>query len=323
VAEVLGQNPRILKSGVTPAEVYREMWQALARGETWSGELHNRRKNGEIFIENAVIAPVVDQSGRTTHFVALKEDVTTQRRTVALLAKEREVSEMKTRFISVTSHEFRTPMSAAMGSVELLANHHDRLTPAKRQELLNRITTALRGMAGMLDEILLLNRMDAKRVEFRLAPLDLRQVVENSLEEIRLADRSEHPLALQVDGETRGFVSDANLLRHILSNLISNAVHYSPAGQPVTVRVEVTPEGARLAVEDRGIGIPPADIARLFQPFERGSNVGTIKGTGLGLSIVKRMVELLGGTVAIESPGAGGTRFVIQLPLLPLPATHP
>lgn len=317
--EVVGQNPRILKSGETPAEVYREMWQALTRGRTWSGELHNRKKNGEIYIENAVIAPVVDQAGRTTHFVALKEDVTTQKRTVALLAKEREVSEMKTRFISVTSHEFRTPMAAAMGSVELLANHLDRLAPAKRDELLNRITVSLRRMTEMLDEILLLNRMDAKRVEVCPGLLDLRLLVQNSLEETRLADHAAHRFALEISGDTAGFVTDPSLMQHILSNLLSNAVRYSPAGSQVTVRLAVGAAGARLEIEDQGIGIPPADVTRLFHPFERGSNVGTIKGTGLGLSIVKRMIELLGGTVGIESAPGAGSRFVIQHPRLPAP----
>lgn len=316
-AEALGQNPRILKSGETPAEVYREMWQALARGETWSGELQNRKKNGEIYIENAVIAPVVNGDGQITHYVALKEDVTTQLRTVALLAKEREVSEMKTRFISVTSHEFRTPMSAAMGSAELLAVHFDRLTPAKRTELLNRVAISLSRMNEMLDEILLLNRMDAKRVEVIPGPLDLRLLAQNSLEEARLADHEAHPFTLEITGETAGFVTDPSLMQHILSNLLSNAARYSPAGSPVTMRLTVEATGARLEVEDQGIGIPPADVGRLFQPFERGSNIGNIKGTGLGLSIVKRMIELLGGTVNVEPVPGGGSRFVIHHPRLP------
>ena len=316
-AEALGQNPRILKSGETPAEVYREMWQALARGETWNGTLHNRKKTGETYIENVVIAPVVDGGGRVTSYVALKEDVTTHLQTVALLAKEREVTEMKTRFISVTSHEFRTPMAAAMGSAELLANHLERLTPAKRAELLNRITIALHRMAAMLDEILLLNRMDSKRVAVHPVALDFHRLVQNSLEEARLADPDAHRFEFAVAGDPAGFVTDASLMQHILSNLLSNAVRYSPAGSPITVRLEVGAAGARLEVEDHGIGIPPADIARLFQPFERGSNVGAIKGTGLGLSIVKRMIELLGGTVEIETPAGGGSRFVIRHPRLP------
>jgi PAS domain S-box-containing protein len=313
-AEAVGQNPRVLKSGETPQEVFREMWSTLERGKIWSGELHNRRKNGENFIENAVIAPVVDEHGRPTHYVAMKEDVTTQRRTIALLAKEREVSEMKSRFLSVTSHEFRTPMSAALGSVELLANHLERLAPEKRRELLDRITTSLHRMTEMLDEILLLNRIDAKRVEVKLAPQDLRPLVEGIIEEARVGDRGSHRFELQVEGDPQGFVTDANLLHHILANLLSNAVRYSPAGQPVTVQLAMDGAGARLAVTDRGIGIPPADLARLFQPFERGSNVGNIKGTGLGLSIVKRMVELLGGTIAVEAPAEGGTRFAVLLP---------
>lgn len=313
-AEVLGQNPRLLKSGSTPSEVYREMWRALRLGEVWSGELYNRKKTGEPFIENAVIAPLVDERGRATHYVAMKEDVTTQRRTIALLEKEREVSEMKSRFLSVTSHEFRTPMAAVVGSVELLANHLDRLGPEKRRELLDRITTSLHRMTDMLDDILLLNRIDAKRVEVQAAPHNLRPLVEGIVEEARAGDRSAHAIELQVEGDTQGIVTDPNLLQHILSNLLSNALRYSPAGKPVTVQLRVDPAGVRLAVADKGIGIPPGDLPRLFQPFERGSNVGNIKGTGLGLSIVKRMVELLGGTIAAEARPGGGTCFTVQFP---------
>ena len=322
-AEALGQNPRILKSGQTPPEVYRAMWKALSRREAWTGELSNRTKSGEIFLETVVIAPVVDQQGRPTHYVALKDDITANKRheadLSAKLEREHEMSEMKTRFISVTSHEFRTPMAAAMGSVEILANHLDRLSPEKRRELLARITTSLERMAAMLDEILLLNRIDANRVQTQLALLDLGSFVQHAIEEIRLGDRDQHRFEFYATGDAMTFPSDANLLQHILSNLLSNAVRYSPAGTLVTVQLTSGVEQAELFVEDKGIGISESDRERIFEPFERGSNVGTIKGTGLGLNIVKRMIALLGGTVTLTAVESGGSRFTITLPRHPMP----
>ena len=205
-------------------------------------------------------------------------------------------------------------MSAAMGSAELLHNHYERLAPAKREELFSRISTSLHRMTEMLDDVLTLNRIHAKRVEVRLVNTDLRQFVQNVIEEIHVGDRDAHRFELQLPAAATPFVTDTHLLHHILSNLLSNAVRYSPAGTRVTVQLEVDDVQARLTVQDEGIGIPTADHARIFEPFERGSNVGTIKGTGLGLNIVKRMTELLGGTIALESPAGGGTRFRLGFP---------
>ena len=320
--EATGQNPRILKSGETAPEIYRAMWQTITHGKVWTGELRNRRKNGEIYLESVVIAPVVDDKGQTTHYVALKDDVTAQKRSAAdaaaKLEREHQISEMKSRFISVTSHEFRTPMAAAMGSVELLLNHLDRLTPAKRQELLNRIDLSLHRMTAMLDDILTLNRLDTNRTEVRLGPLDLRLLLRNVMEEIELGDRKAHVFELRTAGDCGAFVSDPNLLHHIFSNLFSNAVRYSAAGKLVQVAATVDATGARVAITDQGIGIPPADLTRLFQPFERGSNVGTIGGTGLGLNIVKRMTEGLGGTITVAPVASGGTCFTLTLPPPPI-----
>jgi len=321
--EVIGQNPRVLKSGETPPETYRAMWQTLAGGGVWTGELSNRTKSGELYRETVVIAPVVDDHGRATHYVAIKDDITAKQRHEAeltdKLAREQELSEMKTRFISVTSHEFRTPMAAAMGSVEILANHLDRLTPEKRRELLDRITFSLHRMTEMLDEILLLNRMDANRVAVLLTPVDLRQFARNVLEEVRLGDRDAHRFEMSATGETAAVVTDPKLLHHILSNLLSNAVRYSPAGTLITLRLAVTAGRTQIAVEDQGIGIPEADRARIFEAFERGSNVGTVKGSGLGLNIVQRMTGLLGGTVALATAAGGGSCFTLDFPPLSTP----
>ncbi len=249
------------------------------------------------------------------------EDITQQKRLVqeteAMLDRERQVSEMRTRFISVTSHEFRTPMAAALGSAELLQKYQERLTPAKREELFERLGRSLHRMTEMLDEILILNRMDANRVEVSLGSIDLAAFVRNVVDEIRAGDHDAHSFVVTFSGDAARFVSDRNLLHHILSNLLSNAVRYSPAGSAVDVQTVADPTNVRLSVRDQGIGIPPGDHARIFEAFERGSNVGNIKGTGLGLNIVKRMTELLGGSVTLDSPTDGGSRFTLLLPVNP------
>ncbi len=246
------------------------------------------------------------------------EDITGHKRLeleiAANLEKERQVSAMKTRFISVTSHEFRTPMAAAMVSVDTLQNHLERLSPAKRTELFGRIHTSMHRMTTMLDEVLVLSRMDAGRMKLTLESIDPVAFTEAVMAEVQAGDRAAHRFEFHAEGSPGPFLTEPNLLHQILSNLLSNAVRYSPAGTTIATSFAADRAGVRVAVEDRGIGIPEADRARIFEPFERGSNVGNINGTGLGLNIVKRMTEKLGGTITYEPVPTGGSRFILILP---------
>lgn len=251
-------------------------------------------------------------------FVAFARDITARKRleeeTAQMLEKERQVSEMKTRFISTTSHEFRTPMAAAIGSADMLINHEARLSPGKRRELLERIRTSMFRMSEMLEDLLTLNRMDANKAKPVLTSLDLTMMISSAVEEIRLGDHDAHPIVMDLQPLHAPIISDENMLHHILTNLLSNAVRYSQAGSKV--EVSCFQEGSHVLIEvsDHGIGIPPEDLHRLFTPFERGSNVGNIKGTGLGLCIVHRMTLLLGGSISLRPVEGGGTCFILSLP---------
>ena len=259
--------------------------------------------------------------GGVVHDISARKAAEREAESKAMLAKEREVSEMKSRFIYMTSHEFRTPMSAAMGSAELLHNHLERLTADKREELFTRISTSFQHMTRMLDDILTLNRIDANHLDVRLGAVDLARFLRDALDEIQLADRDAHRFELHLKSDFPAFITDMNLLRHILSNLLTNATHYSLAGTLITVRAEADSTGMELSVEDQGIGISPSDLSRLFQPFERGSNVGAVRGTGLGLNIVKRMTELLGGAISVDSVEGAGSRFTLRHPRLNIPGS--
>ena len=318
------------RQGVTPAPgASAEMLaanlalgrSALAKGTIVIGESEIATPGGKLCLELRTAPTGPDE------FVVFARDITARKNleaeTALMLEKERQVSEMKTRFISVTSHEFRTPMTAAMGTAELLTNHFDRLAPAKRLELLSRITFSLQRMAEMLDEVLLLSRMDSKRVGVNLVAVNLQRELEVFIDEIKLGDRGAHHFDLQVSGAVGEFYTDRNLLHHIGSNLLSNAARYSPNDSTVTVRLVGDPEQVRLIVQDQGIGIPEGDRTRIFEPFERGSNVGNIKGTGLGLNIVKRMTEMLGGTIAVEPVAPAGSCFTLVLPRRPEPPASP
>jgi len=233
-----------------------------------------------------------------------------------LLARERELHELKSDFVSLVSHEFRTPLEVIMSSVDNLDRYHDRLPPEKRAHLLQTINKSVRRMSGMMEEVLVLGRLEAGSAEFKPVPLDLTALARRVADEMESATSNRCPvelrLALPEGGEAR---ADEGVVRHILTNLLSNAVKYSPAGRPVTLAMRRAGREAVITIADRGCGIPEADRQRLFQAFHRGSNVRQIPGTGLGLLIVRRCVELHGGRIDFASTEGEGTTFTVWLPV--------
>jgi signal transduction histidine kinase len=234
-----------------------------------------------------------------------------------LLARERELRELKSNFVSLVSHEFRTPLEIIMSSVDNLDRYHDRLPLEKRQHLLRTINDAVRRMAGMMEEVLVLGRLETDRMTFKPEPFELRSFCQRVSDEIESAMDKRCPIQLQVNGTPEQATGDESLLRHIFTNLLSNAVKYSPPGQTVEFALHREGASAVCRISDRGCGIPETDQKRLFQAFHRGSNVQQVPGTGLGLMIVQRCVELHGGHIQFESAEGRGTTFTITLPLFP------
>lgn len=220
---------------------------------------------------------------------------------------------MKSQFISVASHEFRTPLAAAAGSLELLERHAAKITEAKRLELLGRAQRSLGRLTTIMNDVLQLSRADSGRVKVKLMNVDLGRFVQDVVNEVADGDKQAHTFSFQQSGGPSTVPADTNLLNHIVSNLVGNAARYSPAGTRVSVTLELGPEAFTLSVEDEGIGIPEAERERIFEPFVRGSNVGQIGGTGLGLNIVKRYTELMGGRIEVLPTDRGAT-FRVRVP---------
>jgi signal transduction histidine kinase len=231
------------------------------------------------------------------------------------LAAQRELNELKSRFVSMVSHEFRTPLGITMSAVELLRHHLDQLDTLKRQELFDDIFKSTRHMAGLMEQVLLLGRVEAGKLAFRAAPVDLEALCDRLVDESLSATNRRCPIQLKAEGPLPSARADESLLRHIFTNLLSNAVKYSPAGAPVEFAISRARANAIFTVRDRGIGIPEADLPKLFQAFHRAANVGETPGTGLGLVIVKRCVDLHGGSIEVRSKTGEGTTFTIKLPL--------
>jgi PAS domain S-box-containing protein len=252
-----------------------------------------------------VIATVIDRTdqARTEEFMRRALD------------QERELNELRSRFTSIVSHEFRTPLGVIMSAVELLRNYFDRLDEARRGELFEDIHQATRRMADLMEQVLVLGRADAGKLGFSPAPLDLPALCQKLKDEAYAATAGKCPVELSCTGCDRLAAADEPLLRHIFSNLLSNAAKYSAPGSPVTFSVTREGADAVFVIRDHGLGIPAKDQPRLFEAFHRAANVTEIPGSGLGLLITKRCVELHGGHITFASTEGEGTTFTVRLPV--------
>ena len=244
-----------------------------------------------------------------------------EREVIANLERERQLSEMKSQFISVASHEFRTPLAAAVITAQLLERYGDRVMPEKRVALLARLDRSLQRLTEIINDVLIVSRADANRVTVQLVATDLAKFVREVVNEIAEADRQGHEFSFQYTGPIASVQADVKLLHHILSNIIGNAVKYSPEGTTVRVALEVGERDFTVTVADQGIGVPAGEEERIFEAFGRGSNVGEIGGTGLGLDIVRRFTELMGGRITLV-PSARGATFRIMVPLIAGDSSH-
>ncbi|PSB03526.1 sensor histidine kinase [Merismopedia glauca] len=281
-------------------------------------EFRYRHQDGSWRILEAIGQPFMD-SAANLQIIVNARDITERKRLDEIrsaLEREKELSILKTRFFSMASHEFRTPLSTALAAAQVLENCQDEWDkPEKRLRNLHRIQDAVKNMVQMLNDILTINRAEAGKLEFNPTQLDLATLCSNFIEEMRLSVGDRHPLHFICQGESTPVYLDAKLLHSILSNLLSNAVKYSPEGGNIWLRLEFLSDAVLLEIRDRGIGIPSEDRKQLFEPFHRGKNVRTIPGTGLGLVVVKKCVDLHQGNIAIASEVGKGTTCVVKLPL--------
>lgn len=250
--------------------------------------------------------------------MAIARDITERKQIEAdiriALEKEKELSLLKSRFISMASHEFRTPLTTILSSAELIEHYSHKWNEEKKLNHLQRIQTSVKHMTGLLNDVLLIGKAEEGKLECKPTAIDLLQFSCNLVEDIELTTSS-HTIAFRPQCQTTTAYLDEKLLRHILSNLLSNAIKYSPTGGTVNFDLVSEQEEVIFRVQDWGIGIPLADRDQLFDSFHRASNVGTISGTGLGLAIVKKSVDLHGGKIAVQSEVGVGTTFTVTLPL--------
>ena len=315
--EVLGRTTAQLGMWDIPAE--REaIWRDIRTvGSIRQKECRWRNRCGEL--STVLLSAETITLGHEPHVLSLVLDISQRKNAevemLKALAREKELSQLKSNFVSMVSHEFRTPLGIIQSSAELLREFFQRMQPGEREEQLESIRRNTCRMAGMMEEILVLSRLDAGKLDFQPSALDLSSFCRRTVDEVLSATNRRCPIELSPASDLTRAHADERLLGHILTNLLSNAVKYSKPEASVLFRVDREGPDAVFVISDEGIGIPEQDQQMLFTAFHRGANVGSRAGTGLGLMLVKRCVELHGGKARIKSKIGQGTMVTVRLPV--------
>ncbi len=320
LAEIIGKNPRIFSSGEKSKNDYKVLWETILSGEEWRGEFHNKKKNGELYWELASISPIINEKGKITHYLAVKEDITEHKQTLEDLIKAKEHAEesdkLKSAFLANMSHEIRTPMNGILGFAELLKEPD--LSGEQQQEYIKIIEKSGIRMLNIINDI-----VDISKIEAGLMKVDIKD--SNINEKIQFIYIFFKP---QVEGKGMQLLfnntlpikeaiirTDNEKVYSILTNLVKNAIKYSNEGSIVFGYVK---KGKTLEfyVKDTGIGIPKDRQSAIFERFIQAdiSDKMARQGAGLGLSISKAYVEMLGGKIWVESEEGIGSTFYFTLP---------
>ncbi len=321
--EVIGKNPRILRYGDTPKSFYENLWETIKAGEEWRGEFLNKKKNGELYWEFSSISPVKDSNGKIINFVAVKEDITERKNVEEELriAKEKaeEMNRVKSVFLANMSHELRTPMVAVLGYSEILKNE---ISNPDLKEMAKEVYESSHRFMNTLNLVLDLSRIESNKEVVNLIELDVISVVKEEFEFFNfLAKRKSLHFISSIKEESILTLLDERMLRQVISNITSNAIKFTNKG---SISLEILRETDSLGnkyviikISDTGIGIPKNNQNLIFDAFRQVSEGlnKSFEGSGLGLTVSKKFIEMMHGTINVESEFGKGSTFIIKFPV--------
>ena len=326
--EYIGLNPRILKSGYHTQGFYEHFWDTIRSGQTWEGEFYNKKKSGELYWERAVISPLYNENNEITHFVAIKTDITAIKKINEELIKAKQKAEendnLKTAFLNNISHEIRTPLNGILGFLSILQN--DDLTTSEREEYTKVINESAYRLMNTINDITELSQIQKGQIRLNESEFSVISLWEELVDQYK-HDAEVKGLAFIVRNELPENATYINTDRlkliRILSKLLSNAIKFTREGSvELSIRLKQTindiPDCTELefSIRDTGIGIPENKLQSIFERFIQvdNSNTRQFEGTGLGTTIAKAFVEMLGGTLEVESKVGSGSVFCFTIP---------
>jgi len=321
--EVIGQNPRLLQSGLTSRETYNDLWSTILAGQKWQGEIQNKRKNGTVFWANLTVSPVALYSDTINHFVAVHEDISERKLAQEKLTAAKEQAEIasraKSEILANTSHELRTPLNAIIGFSSSIQNEtFGPLNNAAYLDYIDIIKESGEHLLALINDILDVASLEASQVALSVSTFCLADVLQSSLRLVApRAEQSGITISCDCIDQDTFLSADERRIKQVLLNLLSNAVKFTKAGGNIAVSFEKQGAGGlTIAVSDTGIGMDEADISKAMTQFGQVESDHTRKyhGTGLGLPLTQGLVELHGGSLEIISQKGEGTTVKVHLP---------
>lgn len=300
--------------GITITDGFQVLVEKSRRNTHEEEQYTYVKKNGASFPVSLTITAIRDSSGTISGFMGIAIDISERKKAESnlqkALEKEKELGELKSRFVSMASHEFRTPLSTVLSSAYLIEKYATAEEQPKREKHLQRIISSVNMLTDILNDFLSLGKIEEGKIQVRLSEFNISDQVTAITEEIKSILKKEQEIRYQHKGNTT-MLLDLSLLKHIILNLVSNAIKFSPENSLIEIKTINTNGCFTLSVKDHGMGISREDQQHLMERFFRGANAGNIQGTGLGLHIVSKYAELMNGTVECKSELEQGTEFII------------
>ena len=319
--EVLGKNSRILKTTQTDPSVYTELWKTITSGNVWQGEFINRKKNGEHFIEHAIIAPIIDNHGKIINYIALKEDITIKKQNELKLQesenKLKELNDTKDKLFAIIGHDLRGPIANFKAMIKLLITRFDLTNKEQLTNVLNTIHSSINSTYYLLENLLAWSKNQRNITIFDPQQINLHNIVVSTLS-LLSNNYNKKNITIKNNIPANQIVfADYNMLTTIIRNLIANAIKFTPNDKNIYITISENIKYQTISIKDEGVGIPPENINKLFLNHSYFTTFGTAgeKGTGLGLSICKEYVEKHEGKIWVESKIGEGSTFTFTLPI--------
>lgn len=319
--EALGKNPKILNSGKNDPLIYKDLWGKITKGKVWKGEFINKRKDGSLYYEKAILSPIFDEQGNPINYFAIKEDITIQKRAEQLLKESEKnlkiANATKDKFFSIIAHDLRSPFNAIIGLADMLLKNHSQYDSQLREQLIKSIADSSKNTFDMLENLLEWSRSQTGGLQFNPEKYPLENIITESIDQVKenavrkniqLSYHMDHPITVTVDGA---------MLNSVLRNLISNAIKFTPKSGKIEVTVKESGDHITVSVTDNGVGMSQEKLKLLFSDLYTETTKGTDNemGHGLGLMLCKEFVEKHGGKISVESKTGVGSTFSFTIPL--------
>jgi len=317
--DIVGKNPRFLKSGETSQAEYKNLWDTITSGKEWKGEFHNKKKDGELYWESATISPMKNKDGEIIHFLGIKEEITERKKAIQerelALVEAKKANQVKSNFLANMSHEIRTPLNAILGFTDLLENETKKMNNPELDQYVDIIQQSGDRLMNTVHGILDISQIETGTVKLNPEPVDLKQTIIDLITTLN-PGAQEKKVDIQFDSHIRKSIiqTDKYCLTQAMDNIINNAIKYTEKGS-VTIQLERKGKRLSAAVTDTGIGMTEEFMKRMFDPFTQESEGYSKKyeGVGIGLPLTKRYLDLIGAELKVESKKGHGSTFTISI----------